>query len=53
MNIMTDLGMGTMVATIGDIMVETMGETMAEDIMVEEIMAVEIGDSWVKDYNIR
>ena len=59
MGIMTDLGMGIMAATMVDIMgimVAPIGDitmdTMGVDIMAEEIMVVEIGDSWVKDYNI-
>ena len=50
MIIMGDLRMGTMVATIGDIMVDTVVDTMAETMAVStmvEIMAVGIGDSWV------
>ena len=62
-DIMVDtVGVGTMAGTPGDIlMVDTVGvdivaecmvediivETMAVGIMAEEIMAVDIGDSWV------
>jgi hypothetical protein len=48
MVVIIDLGMGTMAATIGDIMVDTMGaDIMVDKTMIVGILVEEIGDSWV------
>lgn len=61
MVVIIDLGMDTTAATIGAIMVDPMAatigaivvNTMAMDIMVDKTMVVGIGDSCVKDYDVR
>ena len=51
MAVTIDPGMGIMAAIMGDIMGDTtediVGDTTAVNIMVEEAMAVDIGDIWV------
>jgi hypothetical protein len=49
MVVIIDLGIDTMAATPGAIVVDP----MAVDIMVDKTMVAGIGDSWVKDYNVR
>ena len=61
MVVIIDLGIDTMAATPGAIVMDPMAATpgaivvdpMAVDIMVDKTMVAEIGNSWVKDYNVR